>query len=303
MPSRGPFGMGHPPLPWDVFNPFVQQANQTFNQPVAPSPTSIPGNTEERSPIENTDSSAPTAPEPSTTAPESSAPSTTLASGRERQDSVLSDGSIVSYATAPQLPARSENEESTDSPGAPSETQRQTDEQHNTASVDTDSNTVTSNVQKAEPTNGSKAQTYYCPDLYTFRIRGGEGEVTEWYESHGPRTRELPPAPIRRLAQERGADIGCLHVHTHDSGTQAWMLDLSGPLPRRHTLPAGVDQRRELKLVWRRVHVGKTHPRLRGLVLHFLKNGEPRWVRPASLKKYAQDKKKLDAMIADDTSE
>ena len=127
--------------------------------------------------------------------------------------------------------------------------------------------------------------------------------MTEWYESHGPRARDAPPGPIRRLVQERGARVGCLHVHKHDAGAQTWMLDRAAPSARHQKLPAGAGKCKGPKLEWKRVRVGEAHPRLRGLVLHFLKNGEPRWVRPASLKKYAQDNKKRDAMIADDTSE
>ncbi|KAJ8496957.1 hypothetical protein ONZ51_g778 [Trametes cubensis] len=82
-----------------------------------------------------------------------------------------------------------------------------------------------------------------------------------------------------------------------------WMLDRAAPSTRHQKLPAGAGKCKGPKLEWKRVRVGEAHPRLRGLVLHFLKNGEPRWVRPASLKKYAKDNEKKKAIVVDDTAE
>ncbi|KAI0332251.1 hypothetical protein GY45DRAFT_1369390 [Cubamyces sp. BRFM 1775] len=285
-----------------MFNPFMQPASQTIHQPVPSTPTTSSCNKEERGPMSagNAESTTPSPPTVLATAVESPAPAIASARGLERNGSMHSNDSVVSYATARQSPAPNENEESTDSPGSPAEAQPQTDEQGNTAT--TDANPVASSVPNSgEATNRGKTQTHFCPDFYTFGIRGGKGEVTEWYESHGPRARDAPPGPIRRLAQERGANIGCLHVHTHEDGVQAWMLDRAPPSPRRQTLPACSGKRTGPKLEWRRVHVGEPHPRLRGLVLHFLNNGEPRWVRPASAKKYAKDNKKRAATMAVDS--
>ncbi|KAI0332254.1 hypothetical protein GY45DRAFT_514344 [Cubamyces sp. BRFM 1775] len=226
-----------------------------------------------------------------------------------RRDSRAS--SVVSYATARTEPAAPNRQVPTNS-SPPTHIQlppqsSQNSGPSNPPPVSPDGRTRTGG-------NSGKAKTYYCAEVYRAKIRSRPGERTEWYESHGMGPRDAPPAPIRRIVRERGARAGCLHVHTHDNGRQAWMLDKGSP-PRRasgsgaqasgrvHTgayehAPRRADRgegvvKKERKpgenLVWVSVDTWTPHPRLRDVVLHFLPNGEPRWARESSVMQYKKD--------------
>ena len=82
---------------------------------------------------------------------------------------------------------------------------------------------------------------------------------TAWHAAHGHGHLTTPP-PLKNVHKND------LYVHKTQDGQQAW-IRLSGD-------------------IWAPVERDYPHPSLRGYVLTFLKNGDPRWITKASLQKY-----------------
>ncbi|KAI0657524.1 hypothetical protein C8Q70DRAFT_270577 [Cubamyces menziesii] len=236
-----------------------------------------------------------------------------------RRDSRAS--SVVSYATARNEPAVPQSQQP-NGPDQPTNTQPPQSSQEGGCS----NPPPTSQEERARAggTNGVRTKTYWCAEAYRAKIRSIPGERTEWYESRSTVRRDAPPAPIRRIVRERRARAGCLHIHKHDNGRQAWMLDKCSP-PRRASgsgaqardrtrtdastsANAGADERASRRaghgeavvkkervrkagdnLVWVPVDTWTPHPRLKDVVLHFLPNGEPRWAKESSVMQYKKD--------------
>ena len=87
-----------------------------------------------------------------------------------------------------------------------------------------------------------------------------------WYSSTGPGYLQSP-APIPDAA------IGALYVHKTPDGNKAWIRIRDG--------------------LWDTVQTAHPHPFLKGYVLTFLDNGEPRWIRRESLRTYLGREKKI----------
>ncbi|CDO77409.1 hypothetical protein BN946_scf184857.g16 [Trametes cinnabarina] len=144
----------------------------------------------------------------------------------------------------------------------------------------------------------ARGKTFWSPELYTCKIRDTKS-ATEWYESYGTGPRKAPPAPIRKLVRNpelagfRGSGgphvlSGRLHIHRHGERLQAWMwTGMSKRLPRSEEATGA-----EGTNGWVRAFEGMEHPRLKGYVLHFIENGEPRWVRETSAKQYAAGRRR-----------
>ncbi|OSD00149.1 hypothetical protein PYCCODRAFT_1469680 [Trametes coccinea BRFM310] len=90
------------------------------------------------------------------------------------------------------------------------------------------------------------------------RIRSTR-EKTTWYESN---SQSLLPSPLSVPL----ACFGDLYVHTAPDAKQVWL----------HTA----------EKEWKRIDNYHPHPWLPGYVLHFIANGEPRWVTQESLRTY-----------------
>ncbi|OSD08122.1 hypothetical protein PYCCODRAFT_1463358 [Trametes coccinea BRFM310] len=93
---------------------------------------------------------------------------------------------------------------------------------------------------------------------HEFKIRGRKDQ-TWWFASRGT-TYILEPG-------DTPARFGDLYVHTTSNfDHQIWL--------------------RERDLKWRKITLLHPHPYLAGYVLHMISNGEPRWVRSATIRTY-----------------
>lgn len=139
-----------------------------------------------------------------------------------------------------------------------------------------------------------RRKTYFSTELFKRKINNIDNEYTQWYESDADHKRRAPLERICDLVDQR-TRTGRLYVHTHARGVQAWMWTYErGP---DGVKPEGA--RKE----WVEVQVGTAHPRLRGYVLHFLGNGEPRWVKAHSAVTYSIRRRASGAGDDDDYQE
>ncbi|KAL1948441.1 hypothetical protein VTO73DRAFT_12516 [Trametes versicolor] len=144
------------------------------------------------------------------------------------------------------------------------------------------------------PQPKKRRKTYFSTELLKRKINNIDNEYTQWYESDADHKRRAPLERICDLVDQR-TRTGRLYVHTHALGVQAWMWAYErGP---DGVKPEGA--RKE----WVEVQVGAAHPRLRGYVLHFLGNGEPRWVKAHSAVTYSIRRRASGAGDDDDYQE
>ncbi|KAH9854544.1 hypothetical protein C2E23DRAFT_858268 [Lenzites betulinus] len=129
-----------------------------------------------------------------------------------------------------------------------------------------------------------RRKTFYSSELHRVKMYSIKREFMEWYESHGEQAHPAPPAPIRKLIAScpHAVRTGRLHLHRHDGGVQAWMWVVLAPECKR-----GWVKRERGEARWVEVEAGETHPRMEGHVLHFLDNGETRWVKELTASQYA----------------